>query len=264
MKKKLLVAVSIFMLTLLLIVNISYAQSTISESHTINISNQNNYLKVEETLVLKGDSDKTYKNLSFWITDKATDISISINDTQIDDITKNDKIYNCNISNLNLKINSQIDANIEYKLESTTSEFEKKLLRDTENIILQYDNEIRYTAEDLKSNSKFIIKIDIQKEQQALNIYAIVTIFLLVILLVVFTTYYFKKQKTTKKKEITGISKEFLTTKKSILVSILKEIEKQHRSNKITDDTYSKLKEQYKNEAVDTMKKLEDMDSEIK
>lgn len=263
MKKKLLVAVSICILTLLLIANISFAQSTISESHTINISNQNNYLKVEEKIVIKGDSDGTYKNISFWITDEASDVSISINNTQINDITKNNNRYECNISNLNLKINSPVDANMEYKLEETTSEFEKKLLRDTENIILKYNEEARYRAEELKSNSKFSVKIKIEGEQQALNIYAIVTIFLLVVLLVVFTAYYFKKQQTTKKKEITGVSKEFLTTKKSILMSILKDIEKQHRSNKITDDTYSKLKEQYKNEAVDTMKKLEDMQKEV-
>ena len=42
-------------------------------------------------------------------------------------------------------------------------------------------------------------------------------------------------------------------------MNILKEIEKQHRSKHISDDTYHKLKEQYKNEAVEAMKKLDDM-----
>ena len=42
-------------------------------------------------------------------------------------------------------------------------------------------------------------------------------------------------------------------------MSLLKDIEKQHRANQISDDTYHKLKDRYKQEAVEAMKKLEDM-----
>jgi len=41
-------------------------------------------------------------------------------------------------------------------------------------------------------------------------------------------------------------------------MSILKDIEKQHRAKQISDDTYNKLKDIYKQQAVETMKKLED------
>jgi len=47
-------------------------------------------------------------------------------------------------------------------------------------------------------------------------------------------------------------------------MEILKDIEKQHRAKQISDDTYHKLKEQYKHEAVDAMKKLEDVKSKVK
>ena len=47
-------------------------------------------------------------------------------------------------------------------------------------------------------------------------------------------------------------------------MSLLKDVEKQHRAKQISDDTYHKLKEQYKQQAVETMKKLEDTKSEIK
>ena len=50
-----------------------------------------------------------------------------------------------------------------------------------------------------------------------------------------------------------------LNTKKALLLSLLKDIEKQHRSEDISDDTYNKLKEEYKSQAVDVMKKLEDI-----
>jgi hypothetical protein len=61
-----------------------------------------------------------------------------------------------------------------------------------------------------------------------------------------------------------GESEELLSTKKSLLMTILKDIEKQHRAKQISDDTYHKLKEQYKQEAVNAMKKLEDIGSKVK
>jgi hypothetical protein len=83
-------------------------------------------------------------------------------------------------------------------------------------------------------------------------------------LLGVTAIYSIKKQKPGKKRDTSTGSEEFLTTKKTLLMSILKEIEKQHRSKKISDDTYHKLKEQYKQDAVDAMKKLEDIKSKVK
>ena len=47
-------------------------------------------------------------------------------------------------------------------------------------------------------------------------------------------------------------------------MEVLKDIEKQHRAKKISDDTYHKLKDQYKQDAVETMKQLEDMSSKVK
>ena len=46
-------------------------------------------------------------------------------------------------------------------------------------------------------------------------------------------------------------------------MSILKDIEKQHRSKQISDDTHHKLKEYYKQQAVEIMRKLEDKESEV-
>ena len=42
-------------------------------------------------------------------------------------------------------------------------------------------------------------------------------------------------------------------------MSLLKDLEKQYRAKEISDDTYHKIKEQYKQEAVETMKKLDDI-----
>ena len=67
-----------------------------------------------------------------------------------------------------------------------------------------------------------------------------------------------RKQRTKVKKSIIE-SEETLTTKKALLLSVLKDIEKKHRAKEISDETYNKLKEEYKHQAVNVMKKLEDL-----
>ena len=56
-------------------------------------------------------------------------------------------------------------------------------------------------------------------------------------------------------------SEELLQAKKTLLMTSLKDIEKQHRGKKISDDTYHKLKNYYKQQAVDAMKKLDEFES---
>ena len=86
---------------------------------------------------------------------------------------------------------------------------------------------------------------------------------LLSILAVVSTFYLIKKKKSSKIRKIVSESEEMLNAKKSLLVSVLKEIEKKHRSKQISDDSYHKLRELYKEQAVETIKKLDDIKSEI-
>ena len=42
-------------------------------------------------------------------------------------------------------------------------------------------------------------------------------------------------------------------------MSILKDLEKQHRSKSVSDETYDKLKDEYKQQAVEVMKKIEEL-----
>ena len=42
-------------------------------------------------------------------------------------------------------------------------------------------------------------------------------------------------------------------------MSLLKDLEKQYRAKSISDDTYSKLKDEYKQQALEVMRKLEDL-----
>ena len=114
----------------------------------------------------------------------------------------------------------------------------------------------------LSQNSNLIIPI-YKLTEAPISIYIFASIFLLILLLLLTIYYIFKKQKVTQIKNISGESKELLSTKKLLLMSILKQLEKEYRAKKISDDTYNKLRDFYKKETVESMKKLEDVESEI-
>jgi hypothetical protein len=54
-------------------------------------------------------------------------------------------------------------------------------------------------------------------------------------------------------------SEELLTLRKTILLNALKDVEKQHRAKTVSDDTYNKLKDELKQQAVGVMKQLDDI-----
>lgn len=252
---------------LLILIGISFqciGQETISKNHTIKIESNNDYLTMEESISLDL-TETNYSELSFWIMDDASSVKISVNDNKIDKIITNENIYTCNISNLSIDTTDPLSVNINYRLESSIEDsgFEKILQRDTNKVSVTYDSENIYSATNLKENSKFTVQL-IKYEEETFSILTIVAVFLIVILLIVFTAYFLKKQKIIKKKHALSDSEEYLFTKKTLLMQLLKDIEKRHRAKKISDDTYNKLKDHYKNEAVETMKKMEDMKSEIK
>jgi hypothetical protein len=142
-------------------------------------------------------------------------------------------------------------------------DFNKQLLRPTNSISVTYDQKEIFTGSQLADRAIINLQLYVPTEP-TLDWYITVFIILLVILIVVLGMYALRKQRTVKIKETAGGSEELLTTKKTLLMELLKDIEKQHRAKQISDDTYHKLKEKYKQEAVEAMKQLEDMKSKVK
>jgi hypothetical protein len=155
-------------------------------------------------------------------------------------------------------MDSQIQLDISYTLSKDTKNFEKKMIRNTTTLKVQFDKNNILEESNLKADTYLNLQL-YKPTETPISWYIIISISLLIILLVVSTAYLFRKQKLSKVKEIAGESEELLNTKKLLLMSILKDIEKQHRAKQISDDTYDKLKDIYKQQAVETMKKLEDM-----
>ena len=130
-------------------------------------------------------------------------------------------------------------------------------------ISVVFDQKEIFTGTNLALGATINLKL-YEPTEPTLDWYVTVFMILLIILIVVLVIYGFRKQKSAKIKEIAGESEELLSTKKTLLLSLLKDIEKQHRSKQISDDTYHKLKERYKQEAVEAMKQLEDIKSKVK
>jgi hypothetical protein len=252
-----------------IIISIAIMSSTVnavdidSSSHEVKIITGENDITVEETIILQEPSDEK-KFISFWIQNDAQDVIISIDNENLDyEIANN--IYTINLSTVDIIGLSQPTIEITYKLNKEKKSYQNELIRNTSSFKVTFDGDILYTSTNLVSGTSInVFLYQPTTTETILSWYLILGIVVLLILLVVVTFYLIRKPKPTKKKERAIESEEFLTTKKALLMSLLKDVEKQHRLKEISDDTYHKLKEHYKNEAVVTMKKLDDMKSKIK
>ena len=240
-------------------VTTAYTEDVDTTTHNIVITTEDEALSVQESLTIQGESNQTYSIIQFWVQSGAENVNILVDNNEITPI---DDEYTYDISYLNKTMNSSIQVTIYYTLSKDIKNFEKTLIRNTSSISVKFDESNIYVGSNLQSGASFNILL-YKPSETPLSWYVVVIIILLVILLAVSTLYSFKKQKS-KAIDVGSESEELLNTRKTLLMSILKDIEKQHRSKQISDDTYHKLKEQYKQQTVKTMKKLEDIGSKIK
>ena len=245
------------------LVDITTAGEIIANSHEIEVTTGENSLVVEEIIIFQTVQDENIKFLSFWIQDEASDVKIVYKGELVPYNNSADNYYTINITTLNLNNDDEPRFVLDYKLvKSSESVFQKELLRNTSIINVVFDDSKIFTSKSLISGSYFSLKL-YQPKETTLSLYFIVGIVLMIVLVVVIFLYVKKKQRIIKVKKISSASEELLSTKKELLMNLLKDIEKQHRGKEISDDTYHKLKEQYKQEAVEAMKQLEDMELKV-
>lgn len=236
-------------------------QGAESTDYSIYIKTENDKITVEESISLTAETDEV---LEFWVQNGARDFKLECNDIQLKYIDYNSSTYYYKITTTNVTSEKLINVKLKYNFLSNTENFQKKILfNNTGEISVKFEDKEIYKSRNLKNGSYFDLKL-YELEEGPLTWYIIGFIILLIILLGVTSVYSFKKQKPGRKTDESGGSEEFLSTKKALLLSVLKEIEKQHRSKKISDNTYNKLKDQYKQEAVNAMKKLEEIESKVK
>ena len=248
-------------------------QDVETTTYNIQITTNEDDISVKESITLETTSTET---LVFWIQDDASDVEILIDEDSVTfEKSSIDNTYSCNVSGLDISTDTEIQVN--YNLDKSTDEFEKTLQYNTSVISITFDDNEIYSSSDLESGNSFTVALQsttqVQTEYEEKTIYEVpiwyysilIILIILVALSFIFPSKKSKSPKSTSKKQAKGSeSGELLATKKALLMEVLKDIEKQHRAKKISDDTYNKLKEKYKQDAVEAMRQLEDVKSKVK
>lgn len=267
MRKTTYILIIAIIISLIIIATLSRGQEISIADHDIIITKDDDSISVIESISFDVLTKDTF---NFSIQDGASDISVVISGETFNHTLVSGNTYSINISTL-LPLDVEIfTIVIYYELNKDVNELEKTLFYDSSSLTITYDGIEIYIGSSLTSGSS--LNVALQKAQPGKTITEIETketiptwFYIIIIVLIVLLLISFmrpaKKQKSPKIRETVVASEELLTTKKALLMSLLKDIEKQHRSKEISDDTYHKLKERYKQETVEAMKQLEDMKS---
>jgi hypothetical protein len=260
--KKIILIISL--ITIILLPQIeSASQNTFNNlENNIEIQRNNDEYFIEETYIIKGKLNNTYQIIEIWVSENAEDIKAYFVGNEIELTPNGNNYYSINISSFNIIQNNSISIEIKYYFNNEINEFKKKIIYDTNQINIIFNDETIFQGEKISNQSYILLPLYLPTEAP-INTYMFIGIFLIVLLALITTYYILKRQKSSKLSNINGESKELLSTKKSLLMIILKQIEKDHRTKNISDDTYHKLRDFYKQQAVESMKKLEDIESEI-
>jgi len=258
------IANSILLCLCILIISISTSSASdigiVSEEHKIDITTSETGLLVEEKILFNNTGPENVTSIRFWIQQDIKDVKIQVIESGelINPIvTGNTREINLTNTNYTIETGDKLEILLSYTLSTNTENFEKRIFYDTSILSINFNKAVLYQGEGLKSVS--YLKLRLYRPTEApLSITLIVIIFVIVVIIITTILLSLKKQRSKVKKSIVE-SKEILTTKKALLMSLLKDLEKQYRSKSISDDTYSKLKDEYKQQAVDVMRKLEDI-----
>lgn len=233
-----------------------------SQEISATITSDDTSISVTENILFETASGDS---LEFWVQNDATDISVKISGESLEHESIGNNRYLTNLS-LYTTDEDNLDIIITYKLDKDTTKFEKTIIYNLSLLKITFDGKEIYSSTNLKSGST--INVVLQKETEGQTIiepadtsiynYIIILLVIAIIFLLIISKKTGSLQKTSKKKEQRSASEELLSTKKTLLMEMLKEIEKKHRGKKISDDTYHKLKGEFKQDAVETMKQLED------
>ncbi len=230
------------------------------EEQTIDIVTAENGLLVEENILFNNIGSENATSIKLWIQQGIKDLDIIAIETgeNLNSITTgNTREINLSQNNLTIQPGNKLEILLSYTLPTNTENFEKTISYDISYISIRFNDEPLYQSQNVQSDSTISLRL-YKPTEAPLSITYITIIFILVVILISIILFSLRKQRSKAKKSIIE-SEEILTTKKALLMSLLKDLEKQYRAKSISDDTYSKLKDEYKQQAVDVMRKLEDL-----
>ncbi|MCX6670554.1 MAG: hypothetical protein NTX92_01365 [Euryarchaeota archaeon] len=265
--KKTATIILVTLLTLLVLypsVNANDA-GVVVDQELITISLSNKGLQVDESIKVTNTGTENVTSLRFWIQQDVQD-ALKITEKQtgrdlVPLITGNIRTCNLSAANLSMNPDTSLTLQVTYYLPNNAQNFVKTVLYNTTIFTASYENRDLFHGEHLfyASDMNNEIQIRLYNPTEApLNITMIIIVFLVVIIVLALLLLLLKKQRSKTKKAVAE-SEETLTTKKTLLLSLLKDLEKQYRAKSISEETYTKIKDEYKQHAVDVMKKLDDL-----
>jgi hypothetical protein len=239
----------------------------IVDQQLVTITLTDNGLLVSEDIKVTNNALENTTLLRFWIQQNAQDITITAGTSATNLIPytlTSGYIRTCNLSAANLTIppSTSLLIHLTYGLSSSAQNFEQTLLYDTMLCTVSYNSQTLFQGEHLvaQPDATNSLQIRLFKPTEApLSMTVIIIIFVVVVAVLGILLFILQRQRSKTKKGTLGDSEETLSTKKTLLLSLLKDLEKQYRAKSISNETYTKLKDEYKQQAVDAMKRLDDM-----
>ncbi len=229
----------------------------IVEQHAISVSIDR---IVQEDIVVRNMGFENITLLRFWVQQPiqgSIDV-LAVNTATLIPTTPSGNMQTCNLSLLDLEIPSgeTLRIRLTYTLASV-DHFDKTLTYTTNILSLEFNNKNLFEGKEVTAGSSFSLSL-YTPSQEPLDLIWIIAIMFCVLLFVFLSLFLLRRQRLKAKKSVIE-TEEILTTKKTLLLSLLKDLEKQYRAKEISDDTYQKLKEEFKQQAVLVMKKVDDL-----
>ena len=238
----------------LCIIPLTYAESYEINNLSIEINEYDSSYQIKEQFTLNKFDNASY--IFFQFPSIANDIKIIVDKTHQAIWEKKDNLDVINVSSLNIT-SSKITVDTTYYVPSTTIFFEKTFSYNTSSITIKFENSEIYQGNNQLNGTTLKIKLTKLITPESFNLYTIILILLFVVIIIVTSWYGFFKRKNGMDRKRCYESSEHLEIEKTLLLDVLKEIEKMHRNQKISDDSYHKLKGYYKQQTVDIMSALD-------
>jgi len=239
----------------ILLFTLQSATATLVSTHDVMITTFDDTYSVEEKLTLQQHN----ATIQFTIHPQTTNPYVIINNTEYTPVLVSENLYTVNYSMYSPTNKTTLTISYSYPKTEDTQQFTKKFTYNTTTFTILLDQQTISSSKQVNADATITVQFPTQQDTvQSLNLFTIILIALLFILLIVTSVYGFKKRKNGNKRHRETESSELLTTEKSLLMNVLKDIEKKHRDHKISDETYDKLKTHYKQQTVDIMSNLQE------
>jgi len=225
-------------------------------SHTFNINEYEDAYQITEHLSVSTASITNTSSYSFSLPQNAYELQTTIDHSKHEEPEITDDIYILNFSSIN-NTDEILSIDLTYYVPLTTVYFEKMFLSTSLEVNIEYEDALIFSSKMQQSDSSIKVKLVKTQAPESFNSYSIILIILLVIIIIVTAWYALHKRKNVKGRDRDFESTELLEIEKDLLLNLLKDIEKMHRNQKISDDSYHKLKSYYKQQTVDIMSSLD-------